>query len=82
MRRKPKEPSDAPLAPVPSEILDQFVRLPPHTECVVFHSGRCVPNVRRDCASSSRDLHRTNVKFCRRDQSVEGAGRRSLVNPC
>src|SRR3954469_12867728 len=26
MRRKPKEPPDAPLAPVPSEILDQFVR--------------------------------------------------------
>src|SRR5687767_13986571 len=29
MRRKPKEPSDAPLAPVPSEILDQFVRQGP-----------------------------------------------------
>jgi len=26
MRRKPKAPPDAPLAPVPSEILDQFVR--------------------------------------------------------
>ena len=26
MRRKPKEPPDAPLAPVPSEIRDQFVR--------------------------------------------------------
>ena len=29
MRRKPKEPPDAPLAPVPSEILDQFVRQGP-----------------------------------------------------
>jgi transposase-like protein len=29
MRRKPKGPSDAPLTPVPSEILDQFVRQGP-----------------------------------------------------
>jgi transposase-like protein len=29
MRRKPKGPPDAPLAPVPSEILDQFVRQGP-----------------------------------------------------
>ena len=31
MRRKPKGPPDAPLAPVPSEILDQFVRQGPLT---------------------------------------------------
>src|SRR5215212_418096 len=29
MRRQPKEPADPPLAPVPSEILDQFVRQGP-----------------------------------------------------
>src|SRR3954465_1585575 len=29
MRRKPKGPPEAPLAPVPSEILDQFVRQGP-----------------------------------------------------
>ena len=29
MRRKPKRMPDAPLAPVPSEILDQFVRRGP-----------------------------------------------------
>ncbi len=29
MRRKPKGPPDAPLAPVPSEVLDQFVRQGP-----------------------------------------------------
>ena len=29
MRRKPKGQSDAPLAPVPSEILDQFIRQGP-----------------------------------------------------
>jgi transposase-like protein len=31
MRRKPKGPSDAPLAPVPAEILDEFVRQGPIT---------------------------------------------------
>src|SRR5918996_1640286 len=31
MRRKPKGKPDAPLAPVPSEILDQFVRQGPIT---------------------------------------------------
>ena len=31
MRRKPKSPPDAPLAPVPAEILDQFVREGPIT---------------------------------------------------